>query len=144
MLDEKKIRLMTELARLERKIGKDELRIVRRQRSDYIGLGLLKNFVYTTVGYFLVWGVIIAYNMEYLLDNLHKVKILAVVVEFIVGYLIFIILYSVITWIGRRRRYEEAQRDAAQYHAGLEELSRRYYGEMKKKPGGKTAGGKGT
>ncbi|MGI6010631.1 MAG: hypothetical protein ACOX8H_03920 [Ruminococcus sp.] len=135
MLDEKKICLMTKLARLESKISKDKFHIVRYQRSDYIGLGLLKNFIYTTLGYLLIWGVIIAYNMEYLLDNLHKVKISAVVVEFIVGYLIFMIMYSVITYIKRRRQYEEAERDVAQYYAGLEELSRRYYRETKKENG---------
>ena len=101
-------------------------------------------FFETTLGYLLVWGVIIAYNMDYLLDNLHKVKIFVVVVEFIVGYLIFLILYSVITWIKRRRQYGQAREEVEQYYNGLEELSRRYYGAGGKEKTGKTAGGKRT
>ena len=156
MLDEKKICLMTKLARFESRTGKESLRIIRHHRGDYIGMGLLRNFFETTLGYLLVWGVIIAYNMDYLLDNLHKVKIFVVVVEFIVGYLIFLILYSVITWIKRRRQYEQAREEGElraeyeiteeveQYYNGLEELSRRYYGAGGKEKTGKTAGGKRT
>ncbi len=144
MLDEKKICLMTKLARFESRTGKESLRIIRHHRGDYIGMGLLRNFFETTLGYLLVWGVIIAYNMDYLLDNLHKVKIFVVVVEFIVGYLIFLILYSVITWIKRRRQYGQAREEVEQYYNGLEELSRRYYGAGGKEKTGKTAGGKRT
>ena len=144
MLDEKKICLMTKLARFESRTGKEELRIIRHHRSDYIGMGLLRNFFETTLGYLLVWGVIVAYNMDYLLDNLHKVKIFVVVVEFIVGYLIFLILYSIITWIRRRRQYEQAREEVVQYYNGLEELSRTYYGAGGKEKTGKTAGGKRT
>ena len=144
MLDEKKICLMTKLARFESRTGKESLRIIRHHRGDYIGMGLLRNFFETTLGYLLVWGVIIAYNMDYLLDNLHKVKIFVVVVEFIGGYLIFLILYSVITWIKRRRQYEQAREEVEQYYNGLEELSRRYYGAGGKEKTGKTAGGKRT
>ena len=144
MLDEKKICLMTKLARFESRTGKESLRIIRHHRGDYIGMGLLRNFFETTLGYLLVWGVIIAYNMDYLLDNLHKVKIFVVVVEFIVGYLIFLILYSVITWIKRRRQYEQAREEVEQYYNGLEELSRRYYGAGGKEKTGKSAGGKRT
>ena len=144
MLDGKKMCLMTKLARFESRTGKESLRIIRHHRGDYIGMGLLRNFIETTLGYLLVWGVIIAYNMDYLLDNLHKVKIFVVVVEFIVGYLIFLILYSVITWIKRRRQYEQAREEVEQYYNGLEELSRRYYGAGGKEKTGKTAGGKRT
>ena len=44
MLKEEKIRLMTKLARYESGEGKEELRIARYYRSDYIGLALFRNF----------------------------------------------------------------------------------------------------
>lgn len=44
MLDEKKICLMTKLARFESRTGKESLRIIRHHRGDYIGMGLLRNF----------------------------------------------------------------------------------------------------
>lgn len=140
MLDEKKIRLMTQMARYENGAGKEDLRITRFYRSDYIALGLLKNFLFTTLGYFLVWGVIIADHMEYLLANLHKVKISAVVGEFIIGYLVFLIIYSAVTYRKRYRRYGEAKKNVKRYYTGLERLSRTYYGEAEETL--RSAGGK--
>lgn len=45
MLDEKKICLMTKLARFESRTSKESLRIIRHHRGDYIGMGLLRNFL---------------------------------------------------------------------------------------------------
>lgn len=140
MVDEKKIGLMTELARFESGEGKEDLRIVRYSRSDYIGLGLLKNFFLTTFGYILVCGAAVAYQLEYLMEHIHKMNIPVLIAEFAAGYLIFLVLYSIFTYIKRYNRYEKAKKNVKRYYAGLELLSRTYYGE---KPQGKrSAGGK--
>ena len=50
MLKKEKIRLMTKLARYESGEGKEELRIARYYRSDYIGLALFRNFFLASIG----------------------------------------------------------------------------------------------
>lgn len=140
MVDEKKICLMTDLARFESGAGKEDLRVLRYSRSDYIGLGLLKNFFLTTIGYILLWGVIAAYYMEYLLENLHKMNIPVLIVVIVIGYLIFMIVYSEITYTRRYKRYEKARKNVRHYYTGLEQLSRTYYGEDTE--GKRSAGGK--
>lgn len=117
---------MTNLARYEGRNGKENLRISKYYRSDYIGLGLLKNLVLTTFGYLLVWSAIVAYNLEYLLDNLHKVNIPVVILEFAVGYLLFVTLYSIVAYRKRRQRYEEARKSVKGYYDGLSDLARLY------------------
>lgn len=52
MLNEKRIRLMTKLARYESGEGKEELRIARYYRSDYIGLAMFRNFSWQAL---LIW-----------------------------------------------------------------------------------------
>lgn len=140
MVDEKKICLMSELARFESGAGKEDLRIVKYTRSDYIGLGLLKNFFVTTFSYALICVVIIAFYMDYLLENLHMMNLKELGIKFVAGYLIFLWIYSVITYITRRRRYEKAKRNVRQYYAGLKRLSGIYYGGTSQ--GKQTAGGK--
>ena len=54
MLKEEKIRLMTKLARYESGEGKEELRIARYYRSDYIGLALFRNFFLASIGYLVI------------------------------------------------------------------------------------------
>ena len=51
MVNEKKIRLMTQLSRYEENDGKEDLKIMKYYRSDYLGVALLKNFFLTTLGY---------------------------------------------------------------------------------------------
>ncbi len=127
MVDENKIRLMTRLARYESGDGKEELRIVKNSFMGYLCLGFFKNFILTTLGYFMVWGFIIAYNMDYLLDNIHKVQMSVVLVEFLVGYLVFLILYSFFVYAYRLRKYNRAKSNVKKYYAGLSELASNYY-----------------
>ena len=126
MLDVEKIRLMTELARYETAQDKEDLKVSRYYRSDYIGIGLLKNLMLITVGYMLLWGLLVAYNLDYLLDNLHKVNFTIVVAEVIIGYLIVVAAYSVLTYISHYSRYEKAKKSVKKYYANLEELTKVY------------------
>ena len=64
MLNEKKIRLMTELARYEEGQGKEEMRIAKYFRSDYLGIALFKNFFLASIGYMVVLLLIAAYFSE--------------------------------------------------------------------------------
>ena len=66
MLKKEKIRLMTKLARYESGEGKEELRIARYYRSDYIGLALFRNFFLASIGYLVTIGVysVVTYTLH--------------------------------------------------------------------------------
>ena len=51
MVDEKKVRTMIELARYEEGEGKEDLRIRRFYRGDYLTVQLIKNWFLTTISY---------------------------------------------------------------------------------------------
>ena len=55
-MDEKRLSRMIHLAMYEQVDGKEDIAISRFFRLDYIGLGLLKNFVLVTVAYFILIG----------------------------------------------------------------------------------------
>jgi hypothetical protein len=132
MLDSKKVRLMTELAHYETEEGKEDLKISRYYRSDYIGIGLLKNLLLVTLGYILLWGLLIAYNLDFLLDNLHKLNFSFVIVEMVAGYIVVVMIYSTITYAMRFSRYLKAKRSVQEYYDKLDELTR-FYGKSKRK-----------
>ena len=54
MVDEKKVRTMIELARYEEGEGKEDLRIRRFYRGDYLTVQLIKNWFLTTISYILL------------------------------------------------------------------------------------------
>ena len=132
MLDAKKIHLMTELARYENEIGKENLKINQHYRSDYIGIGLLKNLLLVSVGYILVWGLIVAYNLDFLLDNLHKINYSILTFEIVFGYLVIVIPYLIVVYIKRLSHYEKAKKSVKEYYEGLNCLVQMYSEQSEK------------
>lgn len=133
MLDEKKIRLMTDLARYENQHGKEELKISRYYRSDYLGLALFRNFFLASIAYVVILGLIGSYFLDYFLDNIHRMNILLVGVAVIGGYIITLTVYSVVTYAIYSLRYSRTQRSVQGYEQRLEELEEYYKEEEKAK-----------
>ena len=103
MLNEEKIKIMNKLAMYEQGEGKKYLPVSRYYRSDYIGLAMIKNFFLVTIGYCLILAGIAAYFAEYLIDNVHKMNLVSLGVEVILGYVAVLVLFSVLTYIHGRR-----------------------------------------
>lgn len=129
MLDEKRIRLMTKLAKYEQRQGKEELRISRYYRSDFIGLALLKNFVLTTLGYGAVVGLFFACQGDDFLEQLEFVQLLMIIIITIAGYIIALVCYSGAVYIVSSVRYTRAQKDMKLFDEKLAQLEQ-YYEEM--------------
>lgn len=126
MLNEKKIRLMTELARYEEGEGAEELRIAKYYRSDFLGIALFKNFIFASIGYAVVLFLIASYFSEYLLDHVHKMNLLLLAVIIIGGYIITLTLYSVVTYTIYSLKYSRARRGVKAFDKKLEELEKFY------------------
>lgn len=133
MLNIKKIRLMTELARYEEGKGNEEIRIARYFRSDYLGMALFKNFILASIGYGVVVLLIAAYFSEYLLNNAHKMNLILLAVVLVGSYIITITVYSVITYIVYSLKYSRAQRGVEAYDRKLEKLEALYKKEDERK-----------
>lgn len=133
MLSEKRIRLMTQLARYENRDGKEDLRISQYYRGDFIGLALLKNFVVTSIGYVIALALIAAYFMDYLMENIHKMNIVLLIVLIIGGYIIVMTVFSVITYATYSMKYSTAKRRVEWYGKKLAKLSDLYGKEEVKK-----------
>ena len=126
MLKKEKIRLMTKLARYESGEGKEELRIARYYRSDYIGLALFRNFFLASIGYLVILLLVGAYLAEFLADHLHTLNETCIGMMIVVGYLVTISVYSVVTYMLHTIRYGRAQKGAAAYERRLRELEALY------------------
>ena len=110
-------------------------------RSDYIGLALIKNFFLVTIGYGLILAVIAAYNLEYLLDNVHKMDLISLGVVVLGGYIGILVLYSVLTYIQYTVKYHKAKKSVKQYYTQLTKLEKIYTREEKKFAGREMSGG---
>lgn len=126
MLNEKRIRLMTKLARYESGEGKEELRIARYYRSDYIGLAMFRNFFLASIAYLVILLLVGAYFAGFLAESLHTLNIAWIGILIVGGYLVTIGVYSVVTYTIYSIRYGRAKKGAAAYERKLRELEALY------------------
>ena len=124
MLNEEKIKIMNKLAMYEQGEGKKYLPVSRYYRSDYIGLAMIKNFFLITIGYVLVLAGIAAYFGEYLVDNIHKMNLVALGIEAVVGYIVVLVLFSVLTYIQYSVKYYRAKKSVKAYYEDLTRLAK--------------------
>ena len=96
--------------------GKKYLPVSRYYRSDYIGLAMIKNFFLVTIGYCLILAGIAAYFAEYLIDNVHKMNLVSLGVEVILGYVAVLVLFSVLTYIQYTVKYHKAKKSVKNYY----------------------------
>lgn len=141
MINEEKVKIMTKLAMYEQGKGKKHLPVSKYYRSDYIGLALIKNFFLVTIGYLLAVAAVAVYFGEYLLENIHKMNILALGAYIVIGYVAAVAGYSILTYIQYSVRYYRAKKSVKGYYSQLTELNKIYAREEKKSSGRGTAGG---
>ena len=132
MLNEEKIKIMNKLAMYEQGEGKKYLPVSKYYRSDYIGLAMIKNFFLITIGYCLVLAGAAAYFGEYLIDNIHKMDLVSLGIEAIVGYVAVLVLFSVLTYIQYTIKYRKAKKSVKNYYEELTQLNKIYSREEKK------------
>lgn len=141
MINEKKVKVMTGLAMYENGAGKKFLPVSKYYRSDYIGLALIKNFFLVTIGYVLIAAAVGVYYGDYLLENIHKMDLVSLGIEILIGYVAVLAAYSVLTYIQYTVKYHRAKKSVRNYYAELTELNKVYAREDKKTSGKGAAGG---
>lgn len=121
-MDEQRIWKMCRLALFEQEEGKKELTIASYYRRDYVGLGLLSNFVQVTVVYLLILAAVVIMKLDYLMNNFDKLDYVTIAAAMIAGYLLLIGLYSVLVFTLRRLKYLRARKKVRDYYIKLNEL----------------------
>ena len=126
MLNEERIRLMTQMAAYEEGEGKEHIAIHGYFRGDYISFQLLKSAIYATVGFALAVVMYVLYDLETFLEDFYKMDI----VEFMQGllgkYVLVLAVYMVISYFVYAYRYSRAKRYIKKYQAQLKQLSQMY------------------
>ena len=96
MLNQEKVRIMTKLAIYEEGKGKEELKINKYFRFDYIRLQVVKGFVSCTLGFLLILGLTALYQMEYLILNITKLNFTEIGKYILLIYIMVGIFYIII------------------------------------------------
>lgn len=126
MIDESRVKLMTKMSAFEKNEGKRSVAIGTYFRGDYIGKEIIKSIVYGTLAFIIIFAMYIAYDFEFIMQDVYKMDIL----EFgrlIAGYYFkFIIGYAVVTYVVYALRYQKARRNLRAYYNNLKRLNAMY------------------
>lgn len=130
MLNNHKIRLMTKLAIYEKEDGKEDIRLGKYYRVDYVRYQLLKTIVAVTCGYLILVLLTILYNMEYLIAEAVKLDYAAIGRTMLGIYLVLLLAFSGIAVLGYTIKYNRSRKKLAKYYRMLKRL-RTIYREEK-------------
>ena len=129
MLNNKKIRTMTKLALYEQMDGKEDIRMGKYYKTDYVRLQVLKTVVNVTVGYILILILIGMYKAEYIISNLVTFDFVRIG-QYILGFYIMIMAVFVTgSILGYSLKYDKSRKDLSKYYKSLKKLSSFYQDE---------------
>ena len=124
MLNEEKIRQMTELALLKKSKGEQMFEIDNYFKEDYVGKHMLRSFFVYTVCFALVVVLAILYNLENLMSSMNPMGLLSVV--YILIYVLGLLRFEIITYRFFSKKYDEAQKDLKIYNDRLNYFEKKF------------------
>lgn len=122
MVNEEKVRMMTRLAIYENGKGKQELKLAKYFKSDYIKYNVLKTVVSTAICYWLAVALYALINIQKLIDNLTTMDYMAVLYNLLVGFVVVVLGYAIFARIYYDRKYEAARPNIVIYNHFLKKM----------------------
>lgn len=129
MLNNRKIRIMTKLASYEQKQGRDDIRLSKYYKTDYVRLHILNTIMSVTFGYLLILVMIGIYKSEFLIENAVTLDYKMIFTKILGFYLILLTLSIVGTLIGYSIKYDKSRKQLAVYFKMLKKLRLMYRDE---------------
>jgi hypothetical protein len=126
MLNNSKIRLMTKLAVYESKEGKEDIRLSKYYKTDYVRFQVLKSLISATVGYALILFLIILYRSEYILLNAVTLNYKTIGAYILGLYIMIITVYGLGSVIIYSLRYDISRKKLSRYFKLLKRLNKIY------------------
>ncbi len=126
MLNERKVRLMTQLAIYEKNGGHEDIKLSKYFKSDYARLQTLKTAVAVTVSYLSLVAIIIAYRMEYLIENALELDYAAMGKQILGCYIVVMAVYLIAAMLGYSWHYRVSRKRLAKYFRMLRKLNHMY------------------
>jgi hypothetical protein len=122
---------MTRASLFEEKEKKKNLKIFHYFRHDYLSLQLLLGWFFATISYALGVALWIGCNMEYLMDNIHKMDLKGLGTSLLLFYVLTVAVYLCVLYGVYSLRYGRARRSVGGYAKTLKKLSAIYVKEGK-------------
>lgn len=132
MLNEERIRIMTQMAAYEENEGKKTIPISNYFRGDYISFHVVKGAISATVAFVVIMAMYIYYDFELFLEDIYKMDVVAVMKSALTTYVLILVGYMLISYIVYSYRYTKAKKSLHRYFSQLRELQAIYERENRR------------
>lgn len=129
MLNYRKIRMMTKLAVYENKEGKNDIRLSKYYKTDYVRLQVLKSIICATIGYALILALIFMYKAEEIVQNAVSLDYKTLGTYILGVYVILVTIYGLGAILGYSMKYDASRKKLARYFKLLKRLDMIYKDE---------------
>lgn len=140
MVNEDKVRIMTAMAREEKKYGSEITENMQFFKKDYVRSHVLAVLWSYTIAYLLLFFLIIFYNINYILLNFVVIDYLTVGMVMLFSYTLLFFLCVLISRIHYLEKYENEHRILEEYYDNVLKLKKIYAEDGKETEDVNTAG----
>ena len=126
MISEEKVKIMAEMARYEKNHGKDDFRVYKYEKKDYIRLEQIETSICLLIAYLILTGLLCVVKMDTVIMNLRAGKIIILAAVVLIIYIAVYLIYSHFIKKRAARHYDEVRARVLIYDKHLEELEMLY------------------
>lgn len=129
MLNTNKVRLMTKLALYENKKGKEDIRLSKYYKTDYVRYQVIKSLICATIGYGLILGLALIYKSEYLIRHAVSLDYKTLGMYILGFYIMIVTVYGLGSFVGYSIKYDMSRKKLGRYFKLLKRLNKIYQDE---------------
>ena len=129
MINTNKVKLMTKLALYETKEGKEDIRLSKYYKTDYVRYQVIKSMISATIGYALILLLLFIYKAEYLIKKAVTLDYKTIGTYVLGIYIIVIALYGLGSSLGYALKYDISRKKLSRYYKLLKRLNKIYNDE---------------
>ena len=117
---------MTKLALYETKEGKEDIRLSKYYKTDYVRYQVIKSVLCATFGFALILLLIFIYKAEYIAGNAVTLDYKTIGVYILCIYIIVAAIYGLGAWVGYAIKYDASRKKLSRYYKLLNRLNKIY------------------
>ncbi len=126
MVDERKVKIMTQLALYEDNQGKEDFKISSYYRKDYTGMHMICGALWVTAGYACLAVLVVFGILDTLLANMTLQMILVLGGVAVAGYAALMVIYVALANVIYNKKHKDARQRVKRYNHNLTRLLRMY------------------
>ncbi len=126
MLNEERIRRMTQAAWFEEEEGQEVFRTNEFYMGDYISLNMVKALITGTFAFVILFCLWMFYRIEELLDSIQTMDIAQMGFQILKWYVIFLVVYEALVFFFFYSKYQRMREHIKDYQTQLREIEHLY------------------